>query len=90
LTVRSDLRKILAGKTGHSGIDMYDVTEILLQYAHRDEIERVEECRQALAPFSDAVSALAGALTHRDDDVRVLLSKFSVQWERTQKLRCRK
>jgi HEAT repeat protein len=51
---------------------MNSVTDILLHYAHREDVDRVDRCRDALSHSGNVVPALAGALTHPDDDVRVM------------------
>lgn len=61
--------------------DRQKIIDTLRTFAHRNDVEHVDEAVQALRPFGDeSVFALADALTDPDDYVRVMALGFVIFW----------
>lgn len=59
-----------------------EIIDTLRRFAHRTEVERVEEAVHALRPFgNETILALADALDDPDDYVRVMTLEVLYEWD---------
>ena len=62
--------------------DRSQIIDTLRTFAHRNDVERVNEAVQALRPFGDGAGvALADALSHPDDYVRLIALEVLGEWD---------